>query len=88
MNTFCKLKQMRKMCNVRYSTLSKYITRETSLSRSTLSHTMSPAAGALFVPFSVLPYHHEIKVKASHPCHFIMVYVAVKTELKVKIGMS
>lgn len=88
MNTFCKLKQMRKMCNGRYSTLSKYITRETSFSMSALSHTMSPAAGVFFVLFSVLPSHHEIKMKASQPCPFIMTCVAVKTELKVKIDKS
>lgn len=73
MNTFCKLKQMRKMCNGRYSTLSKYITRETSFSTSTLSHTVSPAAGVLFVllcsslppwnkgeSFTALPLHHGL----------------------------
>lgn len=49
---------------------------------------MSPAAGVLFVPSSVIPSHSEIKVKASQFCHFIMAHVAVKTELKVKMEKS
>lgn len=50
--------------------------------------TLSLATGALFVPFSVIPSHHEIKVKASEPCHFIMACIAVKTELQVKTSLS
>lgn len=45
---------------------------------------MSLATSALFAPFSVIPSHHEIKVKASQLCHFIMACIALKTELQVK----
>lgn len=62
----------------------KYITRETSLSTSTFSHTMFLATSAFFVSFSVIPSHHEIKVKASQPCHFIMACTAVKREVQTK----
>lgn len=50
--------------------------------------TLSLVTGALFVPFSVIPSHHEIKVKASQPCHFIMACIAVKIELHVKTDKS
>lgn len=73
---------MGKLSNRKYSSLSKYITREISFNMTFLSHTMSPVAGVcLCCPFFCSSLPLFLINEKTQSCHFISSCVAVKREL-------